>query len=99
MRTLDSLRDHVQCSTCETRPTIKLVSLAGGEYEALRKRVGSRLRKPMEDLSQELYNDATDELVTAYVSSAEGIENPFVMPSEALEMVWRSGLRGELPVV
>jgi hypothetical protein len=40
MRTLDSLRDHVQCSTCETRPTIKLVSLAGGEYEALRKRVG-----------------------------------------------------------
>jgi hypothetical protein len=53
----------------------------------------------MEDLSQELYNDATDGPVTAYVSSAEGIENPFVMPSEALEMVWRSGLRGELPVV
>ncbi|KAL3491858.1 hypothetical protein BJX62DRAFT_236709 [Aspergillus germanicus] len=97
-KTLDILRDRVERSPSETRPTIELASMAGGEYEALRKRVGSRLRKHTEGDSQELYNDAMDEMVTAYVSGVETTENPFLMPSDDLERVWRAGLRGELPV-
>jgi hypothetical protein len=98
MRALGILRDRVQRSPCESRPAILLASLAGVEYETLRKKVGSRLRKHTEGDSQELYNDAMDELVTAYVSGVEATENSFVMPSDVLERVWRAGLRGELPV-
>jgi hypothetical protein len=99
MRVLNILRDRVQGSSRhETRPRIKLTSLAGGEYEGLRERFGSRIPGGLASSLSEFYNRAMDELVTKYVAGAEVMENPFVMPSDVIEMVWRSGLREELPV-
>ncbi|KAL2782463.1 hypothetical protein BJX66DRAFT_320679, partial [Aspergillus keveii] len=99
MRALDILRDRVQGSSRhETRPRIKLTSLAGGEYEGLREKFGSRVPGGLASSHSEFYNKAMDELVTKYVAGAEVMENPFVMPSDFIEIVWRSGLREELPV-
>ncbi|KAJ0417897.1 hypothetical protein BJY00DRAFT_196361 [Aspergillus carlsbadensis] len=96
MRVLDILRERVQGSRHETRPRVMLTSLAGGEYERLRERLGSRTSSRLASALREFYNGAMDELVTKYVSGAEVMENPFMMPSNIIKTVWRSGLRDEL---